>query len=93
MWEQRKYRNQTTIIYLVLASYNLLYATCVSLRTGSDEELDIDDTIKRTAQKGLLDIQMRPERRNRVKVLMLFDIGGSMDVHVDAMENSFCLQK
>ena len=52
-------------------------------RTGRDEELDIDDTIKSTAHNGgMLDIKMRPERKNTVKVLLMLDIGGSMDAHV-----------
>src|SRR4051812_30530892 len=51
-------------------------------RTGAPEELDLDGTIKGTAHKGYLDILMRPERHNAVKVLLFFDIGGSMDWHV-----------
>ncbi|MGA7972284.1 MAG: VWA domain-containing protein, partial [Pseudolabrys sp.] len=47
-------------------------------RTGSADELDLDGTIKGTAHKGYLDIHMRPERHNAVKVLLFFDIGGSM---------------
>ena len=90
VWEQRKYRNLDDDNLLGTRQLQLALRNLRQFaRTGSDEELDIDDTIKRTAQKGLLDIQMRPERRNRVKVLMLFDIGGSMDVHVDAMEKLF----
>src|SRR5262249_3088213 len=48
-------------------------------RTGTPEELDLDGTVKHTAHRGYLDILMRPERRNAVKVLLFFDIGGSMD--------------
>ena len=51
-------------------------------RTGAPEELDLDGTIKGTAHKGYLDLHMRPERRNAVKVLIFFDIGGSMDSHI-----------
>jgi uncharacterized protein with von Willebrand factor type A (vWA) domain len=52
-------------------------------RTGAAEELDIDATIDGTARNaGLLDLRLRPERRNAVKVLMLLDVGGSMDDHV-----------
>ena len=51
-------------------------------RTGAPDELDLDGTIKETAHKGYLDIQMRPERHNTVKVLLFFDIGGSMDWHI-----------
>jgi len=58
-------------------------------RTGAPEELDLDGTIKGTAHKGYLDILMRPERHNAVKVLLFFDIGGSMDWHVKATEELF----
>ncbi len=53
-------------------------------RTGTPEELDLDGTIKGTAHKGYLDIHMRPERHNAVKVLLFFDVGGSMDWHIKA---------
>ena len=58
-------------------------------RTGAPDELDLDGTIKGTAHKGYLDILMRPERHNAVKVLLFFDVGGSMDWHVKATEELF----
>jgi len=58
-------------------------------RTGAADELDLDGTIRGTAHKGYLDIRMRPERRNAVKVLMFFDVGGSMDWHVKEAEELF----
>jgi len=58
-------------------------------RTGAPDELDLDGTIKGTAHKGYLDIHMRPERHNAVKVLLFFDIGGSMDWHIKATEELF----
>ncbi len=58
-------------------------------RTGSASELDLDHTIRGTAEKGYLDIHMRPERHNTVKLLMFFDIGGSMDDHVRDVEELF----
>ncbi|QFT31247.1 VWA domain containing CoxE-like protein [Labrenzia sp. THAF82] len=58
-------------------------------RTGAADELDLDDTIRSTAHKGLLDIKMRPERHNAVKVLLFFDIGGSMDDHIRVCEELF----
>lgn len=58
-------------------------------RTGAAEELDLDGTIRSTAHKGYLDIHLRPERRNAVKVLMFFDVGGSMDWHVRGVEELF----
>jgi len=58
-------------------------------RTGAPEELDLDNTIKETAQKGFLDVKLRPERRNTVKVLLFLDVGGSMDWHVETAEELF----
>jgi uncharacterized protein with von Willebrand factor type A (vWA) domain len=58
-------------------------------RTGAAEELDLDDTIRSTAHQGYLDLKMRPERHNAVKVLIFFDIGGSMDWHVKVCEELF----
>src|SRR3954468_17671447 len=55
-------------------------------RTGAPDELDLDGTIRETAHRGYLDVQMRPERRNAVKVLLFFDIGGSMDWHIKQVE-------
>ena len=62
-------------------------------RTGAPDELDLDGTIKGTAHKGYLDILMRPERHNTMKVLLFFDIGGSMDWHIKATEELFCAAK
>jgi hypothetical protein len=62
-------------------------------RDGALDELDLDGTIKGTAHKGYLDIIMRPERRNTVKVLMFFDIGGSMDWHIKIAEELFSASK
>ena len=58
-------------------------------RTGSADELDLSGTIRNTAHKGYLDIRMRPERHNAVKVLLFLDIGGSMDDHIRICEELF----
>lgn len=58
-------------------------------RTGAASELDIADTIRGTAEKGYLDLRMRPERHNAVRLLMFFDIGGSMDDHIKEIEELF----
>ena len=58
-------------------------------REGAAEELDLDHTIKGTANRGYLDIHMRPERRNTVKVLMFLDVGGTMDAHIKEIEELF----
>ena len=58
-------------------------------REGLNEELDLNGTISATARTGLLNIQTRPERQNSVKVLLFFDVGGSMDMHVTQVEELF----
>ncbi len=58
-------------------------------RSGAADEFDLAGTIRGTAEKGHLDIHMRPERRNAVKVLMFFDVGGSMDWHIKGVEELF----
>ncbi|ACL61369.1 vWA domain-containing protein [Methylobacterium nodulans] len=58
-------------------------------RTGAAEELDLDGTIRETAKSGYLDLRLRPERRNAVKVLLFLDVGGSMDWHVELAEELF----
>ena len=59
-------------------------------RAGLEEELALDDTIRATASNaGYLDIRMQPERKNNIKVLMLFDVGGSMDDHIARTEELF----
>lgn len=58
-------------------------------RTGAPDEFDLDGTIEGTARQGWLDVRMRPERRNGVKVLLLLDVGGSMDWHVQVCEELF----
>jgi uncharacterized protein with von Willebrand factor type A (vWA) domain len=58
------------------------------------DEFDLDTTIERTARNaGWLDVQLRPERRNRVKVLLFLDVGGSMDPHVQVCEELFSAAK
>ncbi len=58
-------------------------------RQGAADELDLDGTVRGTAHRGYLDIKMRPERRNTVKVLMFLDVGGSMDWHIKEAQDLF----
>ncbi len=58
-------------------------------RDGALEELDLDGTIRATAKNGYLDVKTRPERRNAVKLLLFLDVGGSMDDHVEQVEDLF----
>ena len=58
-------------------------------RDGAQDELDLDSTIRKTAENGYLDVQTRPERHNAVKVILLLDVGGSMDPHIKLVEELF----
>ena len=58
-------------------------------REGAADELDLDGTIRATAEHGYLDVKTRPERRNAVRVLLFFDVGGSMDPYVEMVEDLF----
>ncbi|MBT8150721.1 MAG: VWA domain-containing protein, partial [Gammaproteobacteria bacterium] len=91
VWERRDYKNldedeQITARNIQVALRRLRKFA----RTGAEDELDIDDTISSTAKNaGYLDIKMVPERHNAVKVLIFFDVGGSMDYHVRAAQELF----
>ena len=58
-------------------------------REGAEDELDLDGTIRSTADKGYIDVKLRPERRNAVRVLLFLDVGGSMDWHVETAQALF----
>lgn len=91
VWEQREYKNLDDQVELGTRNIKVALRRLRKFaRTGAAEELDIDGTIDHTARDGgLLNIQMRPERRNAVKLLLLFDIGGSMDAHIKVCEELF----
>ena len=91
VWEQRDYRNLDYQIDLGTRNIKVALRRLRKFaRQGAADELDIDGTIDHTAKDaGLLNIQMRPERRNAVKLLLLFDIGGSMDAHIKVCEELF----
>lgn len=94
VWEERKYRDLDSDNQLETRAMQMALRKLRKFaRTGAADELDIDATIKKTAQKGILDIQLQPERRNRVKVIMLFDIGGSMDSYISECERLFAAAK
>ncbi|KAA8735680.1 VWA domain-containing protein [Acinetobacter qingfengensis] len=94
VWEQRQFKNLDDEQVLATRQMQIVLRRLRKFaREGAAEELDVQSTIQHTAQKGILDVQMIPERRNRVKVLMLFDIGGSMDVHVQECEKLFSAAK
>ncbi len=91
VWDQRQYKNLDDSVEIGTRNIKLALRRLRKFaRTGVDEELDLDDTIRSTAHNGgMLDIKMRPERKNTVKVLLLLDIGGSMDSHVKVCEELF----
>ena len=90
-WDQRQYKNLDDSVELGTRNIKIALRRLRKFaRTGAEDELDMDNTINATAKNGgLLDIKMRPERRNTVKVLTFFDIGGSMDAHVKICEELF----
>lgn len=91
VWEKREFRNLDDSVELGIRNIKVALRRLRKFtRTGVAEELDITDTIRSTAHKaGLLDIKMVPERKNKVKVLLFFDIGGSMDPHIKLCEELF----
>ena len=90
VWDKREFRNLDDRAELSSRSIKVALRRLRKwARDGASEELDLDGTIRATAQQGWLDVQLRPERRNAVKVLIFFDIGGSMDPYITLMEELF----
>jgi uncharacterized protein with von Willebrand factor type A (vWA) domain len=93
VWDRRDYRALAGDTTLGVRGIKLaLRALRQWARTGA-EEFDLPATIHATATNGLLDVQMRPTRRNAVKILLFLDIGGSMDAHIGLMEQLFSAAK
>ncbi|MFY9180066.1 MAG: VWA domain-containing protein [Venatoribacter sp.] len=95
VWEQRNYKDLDDSVQLGIRNVKVALRRLRKFaRTGANEELDIGDTISSTARNaGFLDIKMVRERHNSVKVLLFFDIGGSMDPHVRVCEELFSAAK
>ena len=91
VWDERQYKNLDDSVELGTRNIKMALRRLRKFaRTGREDELDIDTTIRKTAHNGgMLDIQLRPERRNTIKVLTFFDIGGSMDAHVKVCEELY----
>ncbi len=91
VWDQRQYKNLDDSVELGTRNIKMALRRLRKFaRTGKEEELDMENTIQSTAHNGgMLDIKMRPERKNTVKVLLFLDIGGSMDAHVKVCEELF----
>lgn len=90
VWEQRQFRNLDGDAELGPRNLKVALRRLRRFaREGAADELDLDRTIAATAREGMLDIRMRAERHNAVKVLLFLDVGGSMDDHVYACEALF----
>ncbi|MDP4302067.1 vWA domain-containing protein [Leptothrix discophora] len=95
VWEQRAYRDYDDTVELGTRNIKVALRRLRRFaREGEATELDLDGTIHRTAANaGMLDIQMVPERHNRIKVLLLMDVGGTMDEHIHRVEELFSAAK
>ncbi|MFZ3006268.1 MAG: VWA domain-containing protein, partial [Phenylobacterium sp.] len=90
VWDKREYKNLDDSVELGTRNIKVALRRLRRwVREGAQEELDMNATIRGTAEKGYLDINMRAERRNKISVLIFFDIGGSMDSHIKVCEELF----
>jgi uncharacterized protein len=90
VWDRREFRNLDDTVELGTRNIKIALRRLRKwARSGAAHELDLDGTIRATAEHGWLDVQLRPERRNAVKVLLFLDAGGSMDPYVRVMEELF----
>ena len=90
VWDRREYRNLDDSVELGTRNIKVALRRLRKwARTGAEVELDLPGTIRETANKGYLDLKFVPERHNLVKVLLFFDVGGSMDAHVRICEELF----
>ena len=95
VWEQRAYQDYDDAIELGTRNIKVALRRLRRFaREGAEDEFDLDNTIRSTAANaGYLDIKMRPERHNHVKLLLLMDVGGTMDEHVARVEELFSAVK
>ena len=90
VWERREFANFNNTRELGTRNIKMALRRLRRFaREGAADQLDLDATIEGTAKQGWLDIHMRPERRNAVKLLLFLDVGGSMDAHVRQVEDLF----
>ena len=90
VWDRREFRNFDDGVELGTRNIKVALKRLRRwVREGAQEEFDLPGTIRATAEHGYLDVRTRPERRNAVKLLMFFDVGGSMDDHVRVVEELF----
>jgi uncharacterized protein with von Willebrand factor type A (vWA) domain len=90
VWDKREFRNMDDTVELGTRNIKVALKRLRRwARDGAAEELDLNGTIRSTAEQGYLDVKTRPERRNAVKVLLFLDVGGSMDPHIKIVEELF----
>ncbi|MEL6644630.1 MAG: VWA domain-containing protein [Pseudomonadota bacterium] len=90
VWDKREFRNLDDTVELGTRNIKVAMKRLRRwARDGAHDELDLDGTIRATAEHGYLDVKTRPERRNAVKVILFLDAGGSMDPHVKVVEELF----
>ncbi|MBV1926460.1 MAG: VWA domain-containing protein [Rhodobacteraceae bacterium] len=94
VWDKREFRNLDDTVELGTRNIKVALKRLRRwAREGAADELDLDNTIRSTAENGYLDVKTRPERRNAVKVLLFLDVGGSMDPHIKVVEELFSAAK
>jgi hypothetical protein len=90
VWDKREFRNLDDSVELGTRNIKVAMKRLRQwVRAGAHEELDLDGTIRATAEHGYLDVKTRPERHNAVKVILFLDVGGSMDDHIRVVEELF----
>ncbi len=90
VWDKREFKNLDDTVELGTRNIKVALKRLRRwAREGAAEELDLDGTIRATAEHGYLDVKTRPERHNAVKVVLFLDVGGSMDPHVKVVEELF----
>ncbi|MGB0958625.1 MAG: vWA domain-containing protein [Halocynthiibacter sp.] len=90
VWDKREFKNLDDNVELGTRNIKVALKRLRRwARDGAREELDLDGTIRATAEHGYLDVKTRPERRNAVKVLLFLDVGGSMDPYIQMVEELF----
>ncbi|MFT7596981.1 MAG: hypothetical protein ACI8R4_004324 [Paracoccaceae bacterium] len=90
VWDKREFKNLDDTVELGTRNIKVALKRLRRwAREGAVDELDLDGTIRATAEHGYLDVKVRPERRNAVKVLLFLDVGGSMDPHIKVVEELF----
>jgi len=90
VWDRREFRNFDDSVELGTRNIKIALRRLRQwAREGARDELDLDGTVRATAEQGYLDVITRPERHNAAKVLLFLDVGGSMDPHINIVEELF----